>query len=166
MTFSSEQLGLQPPGSFLEWRIFDDGFIADAYRIVLLGPRQWLVSGDGRDVGVYRSLRTAFSSAEHDYREALRRRSVRRNALIAALAVIAWLAVDALFGVVGAGLWIVVLFPIVLVGMLALVRCLAGLSGNVHNPYLSIPYDPRSLWTRSRVRERGPIGGSRRTRSP
>jgi hypothetical protein len=154
MMFTSDQLALQPPGSFLEWRIFDDGFIADAYRIVLLGPKEWRLSEADREVGVYRSLRTAFSSAEHHHREALRRGSVRRNAVIVAAAIAAWLTVDALFGVVGAGLWILVLFPIVLVGMLALVRCLAGLSGNVHNPYLSVPYDPRSLWARTRPRER------------
>ncbi len=151
MSFTADHLAMQPPGSFLEWRIFDDGFIADAYRIVLLGPKQWRVTREGDHVGVYRSLKTAFSSAEHDYREALRRRSVRRSASVVLLAVLAWLGVDALFHVVGAGLWIVVLFPIVLVGMLALVRCLAGLSGNAHNPYLSIPYDPRSFWKRTRL---------------
>ena len=151
MSFTADQLALQPPGAYLEWQIFDDGFIADAYRIVLMGPREWRLTEADEHVGVYRSLRTAFSSAEHHYRESLRKRSVKRNALVVALAIVSWLAVDALFDVVGAGLWVVVLFPIVFVGMTSLVRCLAGLSGNAHNPYISIPYDPRSLWKRTKL---------------
>lgn len=151
MSFTPDQLALQPPGSFLDWQIFDDGFIAGAYRIVLEGPKRWRVTDRDSDVGVYRSLRTAFASAEHHYRETLRTRSVKRSALVAVLAVLSWLAIDALAGVVGYGLWIVVLFPVVLIGMLALVRCLAGLSGNAHNPYLSIPYDPRAIWRRTKL---------------
>ena len=74
-----------------------------------------------------------------------------KNSQVRALAVVSWLAIDALAGVVGYGLWIVVLFPVVLIGMFALVRCLAGLSGNAHNPYLSIPYDPRAIWRRTKL---------------
>lgn len=151
MSFTADQLALQPPGAFLEWQIFDDGFIADRYRIVLAGPREWRVCDAGDDVGVYRSLKTAFASAEHHYREALRRRSVRRNAVVVALAVLSWLAVDALFSVFGFEYSILALFPVVLIGAHALVRCLAGLSGNVHNPYVSVPYDPRSIWKRTRL---------------
>ena len=81
----------------------------------------------------------------------LRRRSVRRNAIVVVFALLSWLAVDALFSVFGIEYSILALFPVVLIGARALVRCLAGLSGNAHNPYVSIPYDPRSFWKRTRL---------------
>ena len=48
----------------------------------------------------------------------------------------------------GPGLWILVLFPIVFIGMASLVRCIAATSGNVNNPYIAMPYDPRPRWRR------------------
>lgn len=148
MAFTAEQLDMQPTGSYLDWRIYDDGFIADPYRIVWHGPRQWRVTGEDGVVGTYRSLKTAFASAEHHYRESLRRRFLRINGLVLIGAIVAWLAVDAIFPIAGPGLWIVVLFPIVLVGMTSLVRCIVAMSGNVNNPYIQIAYDPRPRWRR------------------
>ena len=148
MTFTAQQLDMAPTGSLLDWQIFDDGFISDTYRIVLLGPKQWQLIDESGSVGTYRSLKTAFASAEHSHRERLRRRSVRTNAVVLAVAIAAWLAVDALFPVAGPGLWILVLFPIVFVGMTSLVRCVAATSGNVNNPYIAMPYNPRPRWKR------------------
>jgi hypothetical protein len=148
MIFTAQQLDMAPTGSLLEWRIFDDGFISDPYRIVLLGPKQWQLIDDEGSVGTYRSLKTAFASAEHFHRERLRRRSVRTNAVVLAIATGAWLGVDALFPIAGPGLWILVLFPIVFVGMASLVRCVAATSGNVNNPYIAMPYNPRPRWRR------------------
>ena len=143
MTFTPEQLDMQPPGSILDWRIYDDGFIADDYRIVLTGPQAWDVRRSGKSVGTYRSLRTAFVSAEHDYRESLRLQSLKRHGILFGLSVLAWLAVDIVFGMTGVGLWVLALFPIVYIGMRSLVRGIAALPGNAHNPYASVPYDHR-----------------------
>lgn len=148
MTFTAQQLAMAPPGSLLEWQIFDDGFISDPYRIVLVGPKQWQLIDESGSIRTYRSLKTAFASAEHSHRERLRRRSVRTNAVVLAIAIAAWLAVDVLFPIAGPGLWIIVLFPIVFVGMTSLVRCIAATSGNVNNPLIAMPYDPRPRWRR------------------
>ena len=146
MTFTPEQLAMQPPGAILDWWIFDDGFIADDYRIVLLGPAQWEVRRSADVVGIYRSLKTAFVSAEHHHRESIRQGLLRRNGIAFALAVIAWFAVDVVFGVTGAGFTVLVLFPIVFIGMRSMARFLASLSGNINNPYLSVPYKLRRPW--------------------
>lgn len=136
MTFTADHLDLQPPGSVLDWHIYDDGFIAGDYRIHLVAPKRWAVVCDGSDLGEYRSLRTAFSSCEHHVREVRRRSAVIRYGAIAALAFAAWLMIDAAFAMTRVGYISVALFPVVFVGVGALVRCLASTAGNVNNPYL------------------------------
>ena len=143
MTFTADHLDLKPPGSVLDWHIFDDGFIAGDYRIRLLGPERWQVTCDEATVGEYRRLKTAFSTCEHHARDVLRRRAVVRHGVVAALAFVAWLLVDAAFGLTGIGYFALALFPVVFVGIRALVRCLASTAGNIDNPYLPrIGWDP------------------------
>jgi len=139
MTLTADHLDLQPPGSMLDWRIYDDGFIAGNYRIHLLDARRWQVMCDDDVVGEYRSLKTAFATCEHHLRNGLRRSAIQRHGLVAVLALVAWLLVDVVFALTGDGYVTVALFPVVFVGVAAAVRCLASAIGGVN------PYAPRSL---------------------
>lgn len=144
MTFTAEHLALQPPGSMLEWRIYDDGFIAGDYRIHLLGPKRWQVELSGEPIGEYASLRTAFSSAEHHLHETSRRSTMIRHGIVVVLAMLGWLAIDLIFGMTGIWWLALVAFPVVAIGVISLERCVAASNGNLHNPhYPSVDWKPR-----------------------
>ncbi len=149
---NADHLEFQPPGTILEWRIYDDGLIAGDYRIQLLGPRSWRVMCQDEDIGQYGSLKLAFSSAEHHVRERHRRSAMIRFGTFAALAFVAWLAVDAILGLTRNGYVALLLFPIMYLGIGALVRSLVAAVGDVRMPYY--PRIRRIPGVRKRVRKR------------
>jgi hypothetical protein len=135
MTFTADQLDLQPPGSALDWYLYDDGFIAGDYRIHLMEPGRWQVMCDGVAIDEYHSLKTAFVTCERHAGHQRRRTTVMRYGTVAALAVVAWFLVDAATRVTGIGYFALALVPVVFVGFAALVRCVAAASGDPSNPY-------------------------------
>ena len=97
-------------------------------------------------VGTYRSLKLAFSSAEHHFRESVRRSRMVRYGGMAFGAAVALLMVDVLFHITGAPVLALALFPIVWVGVAAFVRFIASTPGNLHNPYRPRPWRRRNRW--------------------
>lgn len=137
MRFTADHLDLQPPGSVLDWYLYDDGFLAGDYRIHLPEPGRWLAVCDGATIGEYHSLKTAFASCELHVRHQRRRSAVVRYGTVAVLAVVAWLLVDAVASLTGVGYFTLALVPVVFVGFAALIRCVAAASGDASNPYAS-----------------------------
>ena len=133
---SADQLDLRPPGSILDWRIFDDGFAAGDYRIVHLGPRQWAVSHGSRVVGVYRRLRTAFVSAERHRRQEIRFSHVWATVVTVAAAALTWLLVDELVGWENPVPYLLIVFPAVVIALSAVAHLAGRMAGNPSSAYL------------------------------
>lgn len=133
MTFTPQQLDMKPPGSILNWRIFDDGFIADGYRILHLGPRNWLVTHDDSIVGCYGRLKTSFVSAERHRRQSIRSDRIRTTVVTVAGCVFAWVLFIHVLAWKAPGLWI--LFPITLIGATSILSAIARLAGNPRTSY-------------------------------
>ena len=128
MTFTARQLDMKPPGSILDWRIFDDGFIGGDYRIVHLGPRNWLVTRRNSIVGTYRRLKTAFVSAERHHRRMLRVERVKKTAFNVAVVAALWFLLVGVLGWTAPGAWL--LFPVTLLGMTSVLKLVAREAGN------------------------------------
>lgn len=133
MTFTPQQLDMRPPGSILDWRIFDDGFIADGYRVLHLGPRNWLVTHDESIIGCYGRLKTAFISAERHRRQVIRLERVKSMIATVSACALSWLLLIHVLEWQAPAVWI--LFPITLIGASAVVKAIARLAGNPATSY-------------------------------
>ena len=133
MTFTPQQLDMTPPGSILDWRIFDDGFTADDYRVIHLAPKHWLVLRGDSIVGTYRRLKTAFVSAEQHHRRALRLDRIKATAVTVVSVVLAWVVLLEVLSWTAPGLWL--LFPITLFGMSSVFKLVARIAGNPRTAY-------------------------------
>jgi hypothetical protein len=135
MILTAEHLALQPEGCLLRWSLYDDGIIADGYRIHYIAPHLWELTHRGEFVAIDRTITAAFLSAEEHLREVDRQGARRRYFIALIAACLGWFAVDAAVQMTDTVWFLAFLMPIVWVGFRAAAGLLTTLGGDLTGRY-------------------------------